>query len=133
MSVAKKILIVDDNPDLCEILQFHLEELGYHIQTCQSIESAQKTIQANNPFDAIILDLTFPEAVGGIDLISWTRELPDKQKAQSSFILMTGQVLDFSHEKARQLGVNVFMPKPFDPMLLEESLNAAFQKRSMAS
>ena len=79
----KKILVVDDEEDILELLRFNLSREGYKISTAETGEEALKKAEKNNP-DLIVLDLMLP----GIDGLEVTRRLkanPGTQAGQQCF------------------------------------------------
>ena len=69
--MAKRILIVDDEPDICEILRFNLEMEGYDVLTAEGAEEAQRIVDNNlsagKSIDLILLDvmMTYGKDLGG--------------------------------------------------------------------
>ena len=123
----KKILVVDDNQELRELIEDHLKYLGIQVQSAENIGQAKQMIQDEfRRFDVIISDLNFPKGESGLELVAWTRKLENSFKAKSRFILMTGYHSAFDDEVARKYGVNQFLTKPFDPSFLEEQLHLLF-------
>ena len=128
MSQEKTVLLVDDNEELCDLLKDVIAELGHKVTVSNSVEEAQKQINGQERFDSIIVDLRFKGGLDGLDLVAWTRGLEDTFKARSKFILMTGQFSEFDPDESHCFGINVFLLKLFDPMLLEECLNSILLK-----
>jgi CheY-like chemotaxis protein len=133
VSKVQKVLIVEDNDELCDLLSFHISELGPEVITANDISTAQALIESHDHFDAILIDLHFPGPQNGLDLVTWTRGLENTYKAKSRFILMTGQLNSQDTEEAHLLGVTQFLPKPFDSILLQDILNSVFTKKSLAA
>ena len=103
---SPKILIVDDNEDLCTIFKEALEEEGYKISTAvdgkQALAEAKKT-----HFDLIITDKNMPR-MGGIRLVRSIRELDPDTK----IVLITGFGGKQSYIKATELGADEYLSKP---------------------
>ena len=103
---SPKILIVDDNEDLCTIFKEALEEEGYMIATAadgrQALAEAKKT-----HFDLIITDKNMPR-MGGIRLVRSIRELDPDTK----IVLITGFGGRQSYVKAMELGADEYLSKP---------------------
>lgn len=119
----KKVLILEDNDELRELIKDHIQYLQIQVKTASSLEQAQKLIQSvDGRFDIIISDLILDGHPHGLELVRWTRSLENTFKSKSRFILMTGYHSDFDEKIAQKYGVNLFLAKPFDPLLLEEHL-----------
>ena len=66
-----RILVVDDAADAREVLQTHLEDAGYVVRACASVEDAVRAVESS-VFDIIITDLRMPKA-SGLELIQYVR------------------------------------------------------------
>ena len=106
--MAKKILVVDDERKIVEILQAYLERDGYQVITAYDGRSALELARSNSP-DLIILDLMLPE-VSGWDVC---REL--RGESDVPIIMLTAR--DDTTEKiiGLELGADDYVTKPFDP------------------
>ncbi|MGZ3787010.1 MAG: response regulator [Bacteriovorax sp.] len=114
------VLIVDDDPAICEILKTYCENLGCfrNILTANEGSNASNKLR-NQKFALIILDMQLPKK-SGLDLI---RELDDKSINQRSSILIASGILDKSVvEKVIALGIKFFLPKPFDEAGFQEKV-----------
>lgn len=119
----RKILIVEDDNDLRELIEQHLTSLGLNATGAATISEAQKLIEnEDDRYDIILTDLNLKDGEKGIDLAAWTRKLENSYKAKARFILMTGYHSDFDEKLAHSYGINLFLNKPFDPNLLEEQI-----------
>ena len=71
-----RILVVDDEPDLCEILCFNLESEGFEAECAHSAESALALIGSSQRFDLILLDVMM-EAMSGYEMAQQLRAAGD--------------------------------------------------------
>lgn len=103
--MAKKILIVDDEPDICEILRFNLELEGYEVQV------AEAPIQLGTPLpDLILLDVMMTPKSG----FEWATELKaDSQTAAIPIIFCTAKTLENDMLQGFALGSDDYICKPF--------------------
>ena len=105
---ARKILIVDDDPEVCQLLNILLRSRGYQTTSLASGIEAVNWIENSNP-DVILLDVMMPEMDG------WEtfRQLRDRSSAPVVFLtaLTSGEVA----AQALTIGVNDFVRKPFHP------------------
>lgn len=106
--MAKKILIVDDEKKIVDILKAYLERDGYQVSTAYDGRSALELARSNSP-DLIILDLMLPE-VSGWDVC---REL--RKESDVPVIMLTAR--DDTTDKiiGLELGADDYVTKPFDP------------------
>ena len=120
--MAKRILIVDDEPDQITTVGAVLEELDYDIQGAQSVEEAEAAVQANKP-DLIILDVMMGELDSGIQLCQKLKGAPDTKDIP--IIMVTGirekMGMSFSPDSdGDYLPADAYMEKPVHPQDLIE-------------
>lgn len=113
-----RVLVVDDAPDITEMLGLMLSYAGYEVVTAfsgaQALEAARR-VAANGSFDAIISDLGMPE-MSGYELAEQLREIPAYQNVP--LVAVTGFTLAEDRDRAHNAGFDEFVPKPVDPMEL---------------
>ena len=105
--MIKKILVVDDEPMLCEILKDFLELDSYEVEEASSGEQAFKMISQNG-FDCVISDVRMPNG-DGTELAWRIANMPGKKPV----VFLTTGFSDISEERARALGVVKVLQKPF--------------------
>jgi CheY-like chemotaxis protein len=108
--MKKRILIVDDEPNLAYLLAENLIDLGpnYEIETCYSGAEAL-ALNKVKPFDLVITDLMMPEMNG----LALTRSLT-QQPPGPKCILITAYGSEEIALKAKSLGISSYITKPFD-------------------
>jgi len=102
------VLIVDDDPDIRELIEFDFESAGYHAKVAGSAQEAIEKMSEVR-FDAIVSDVRMPDA-GGVELLKEIGKLTPETKPV--FIFITG-FADISEQEAYHLGVDGFVMKPF--------------------
>ena len=103
------LLIVDDEPDICEILRFNLEQEGYDVLTAESAEEAQALVNSH-PVDLILLDVMMTPRSG----FEWARELKDdKRTARIPIIFCTAKTMEDDLLTGFALGSDDYICKPF--------------------
>ena len=112
-----KVMVVDDENDVVELIKFMLEKDGYQVVTAANGREALERVEAAKP-DLIILDIMMPE----IDGYTVNTRLQEKDETRSiPVIILTakGQMRDVF-----ALGSNIvaFMEKPFDPKGLRDKI-----------
>jgi DNA-binding NtrC family response regulator len=117
-----KILIVDDEPQLRQLLKTILEP-DFNIIEAENGAALQKCL-LQDPADVILLDLKLPDA-NGLDL------LPIIKKAwpDTEVIVLTGEATFEAAVQATKRGAYHFINKPFDPQVLEVTLERAIENR----
>lgn len=117
MLQGKAILVVDDEPDLREILcdEFQLE--GAEVNNAPNGQEALKKVEANPP-DIVVSDLRMP----GGDGVTLAKELKNRNALSPLVVLMTG-FADLTAEEAYEIGAEGFMTKPFHLESVRENLS----------
>lgn len=123
-STAKKILIVDDEPDIIEFLQYNLIKEGFDVVTAndgrQAIEVAEKT----KPH-LIILDIMMPE-LDGVETCRILRSR--KEFAHTPVAFLTARDEDFSQITALDVGGDDYITKPIKPRVLISRIHALLRR-----
>lgn len=112
-----QVLIVDDEPLLCEELQETLEFEGFDVTAAGSVDRALGYC-ADAKFDVVVTDLKMPER-GGLDLL---RELKSQQYPATVFVV-SGHGADTNRDKAKDLGAAECFSKPLDADALIDAIN----------
>lgn len=121
-SQGTRILVVDDQPELAELIKTVLGEEGYQVSVCTDGRQAMTMIEQERP-SAIILDIMMPET-DGFEVLRQLRMNPAGQRVP--VILMSGAWR--RNEKQRQIGATldiaptIVLPKPFELVDLERCL-----------
>ncbi len=112
-SAMKRLLLVDDDPDILESLQILLEE-SYAVEIATNGELGLRALLAR-PFDAVVLDMMMP-VLDGAGLL---REL--RARGVQVPVLLASAARDL-RARARELAAEDYIEKPFDPAALEAKL-----------
>jgi len=123
MSEKKRILVVDDEPDFCSIVQMNLEKEGFAVELAYSGVEGLEKVQANPP-DAIVLDIMMPEMDG--------YEVCKKLKADEKYvdipiILLTAVASHvtstrYSHRDGMSTEADDYIAKPASAEEITESI-----------
>lgn len=116
-TLAKSILIVDDEPDIREILEYEFNDRGYKTFAAESINTAQ-SILTKHKIDIVLTDVRMPDG-SGIKLLKYI--MKHTQQHVPKVILVTGYA-DISEEEAREIGATAILSKPIDYDELERIL-----------
>jgi DNA-binding response OmpR family regulator len=104
---SEKILVVDDDTNICELLRLYLEKDGYEVLIANDGASAVKKFQEENP-DLMILDIMLPE-LDGWQVCREVRKFSDKP-----IIMLTAKGETFDKVLGFELGADDYVTKPFD-------------------
>jgi CheY-like chemotaxis protein len=104
-----KILLVDDEPEVCRLVKTMVEPLGVEVRTSSDSQEAA-IILANEKFDGIMLDIAMPK-IDGFELTRKIRSTPPNQ--QAPIIMITGFDDADTIRRAFEAGATFFIGKPF--------------------
>ena len=129
LNEKNKILIVEDEQDIRDLLIFNLQKEGFKVESADNGDSALSLIRKNN-FDLILLDLMLP-GIGGFDL---TRILKnDKKTSEIPILILTAKGEESDIVKGLELGADDYMTKPFSIKVLIARINKILIKSSNLS
>lgn len=123
---AKKILIVDDEPDILEFLQYNLKKEGYLVVTANDGRQAIGVAEREKP-DLIILDIMMPE-LDGVETCRILRSRKEFMNTPVAFL--TARDEDFSQIAALDVGGDDYITKPIKPRVLISRINALLRRAS---
>lgn len=119
----KKILIVDDQQQVRELVEVTLRGENYHVLQAKSGEEAVKTAKKEKP-ELIIMDIMMPGKIDGLEATHRIKNGPETKECK--VIMLTAKGQDADIEKGYQAGAEGYFVKPFSPLDLikkvEESL-----------
>ena len=117
----KKILIVDDEEDICQVVQASLEEFGgWQTVLAHSGQAGLAVAQAEHP-DAILLDVSMPE-MDGFEMFAQLQNHPSTQSIP--VIVLTSKVLARDRKQFADLSIAGVITKPFNPLTIWQEVAA---------
>lgn len=116
-----KILVVDDEPTICNMMSVFLKQLGYEVRTVNSGEEAI-ALFGEDPPDMVLLDISMP-GMRGIDVL---RRIKSK-KADCGIIMLSAYGDDQTIQEALDMGAYCYIQKPMELMDLKKRLQALHQ------
>ena len=122
MGDSKKILVIDDDPDIVTFLTTLLEDNGYETLSAADGEEGLNTARAEGP-DMILLDITMPEK-SGVKFYREARE--DEALGSTPIVIVTGVASDFKRFISTRRQVpppDGFVPKPVDKQALLDTIS----------
>ncbi|HEY6321831.1 MAG TPA: response regulator [Thermoanaerobaculia bacterium] len=107
----EKILVIEDEPDIAEVLQYNLEKEGFDVETARRGDTGFDAVRRDNP-DLILLDLMLP----GIDGLELTRMLKrDPLTSRLPIVMLTARGEEVDRIVGLELGADDYISKPFSP------------------
>jgi len=119
-----KILLVDDEPDILEIVGYNLSSEGYQVITAENGNQAVKKAKKELP-QLIILDVMMPE-MDGIEACELIRKNPDLQNTLIVFLTARGE--DYSQMAGFDAGADDYITKPIKPKVLVSKVKALLRR-----
>ncbi len=119
-----KILLVDDEPDILEIIGYNLSSEGYQIITAENGVQAVKKAKKERPH-LIILDVMMPE-MDGIEACEQLRKIPELSNTIITFLTARGE--DYSQMAGFDVGADDYITKPIKPKVLTSKVKALLRR-----
>ncbi len=124
MNQPKTILIVDDEPDIIEILRYNLEKEGYRTLSAMNGLDAVSTAKQQKP-DLILLDVMLPD-MDGIQTCETIRKIPELGKTIIAFL--TARSEDYSEIAGFHAGADDYIAKPIRPRVLLSRIQSLLKR-----
>ena len=119
--MAKKILVVDDNPDIIQMLKAYLSVEGFQVVTASNGQKALHVARHEKP-DCIVLDMMMPE-MGGEEFIRIYSADSD-----TPILILTAKVEETDKVLGLELGADDYVTKPFSPRELTARIKALIRR-----
>ena len=116
--MAKKILVVDDEPSIVKILEARLKAEGYEVVSAMDGLTALDLAKKENP-DLVILDLMLPK-MDGYKVCGLLKK--DTRYSKIPIILFTARAQEQDRKLGEEMGANAYLTKPFDSKTLLEKI-----------
>lgn len=122
----KRLLLIDDDPNLILLVKDYLEFRGYEVITAENGQEALETLDQDTP-DMIICDVMMPQ-MDGYSLVEHVRKNPRTSWIPVLFLSAKGQSQD--RVKGLNTGADVYMVKPFEPEELVAQVESSLKQAS---
>jgi two-component system alkaline phosphatase synthesis response regulator PhoP len=119
-----KILLVDDEPDILEIVGYNLEQAGYNVTKAENGKEAVKLAIKVKPH-LIIMDVMMPE-MDGMEACEKIREIPELKDTIITFL--TARSEDYSQVAGFEVGADDYIAKPIKPKLLVSKVKGLLRR-----
>ena len=118
---AGKIMVVDDDQNICELLRLYLEKEGFHVAIANDGKRAVDLFDAENP-DLMLLDIMLPELDG------WQVCREIRKKSQCPIIMLTAKGEVFDKVLGLELGADDYVVKPFEAKEVVARIKAVLRR-----
>ena len=119
-----KILLVDDEPDILEIVGYNLNAEGYNVMTAENGAEAVKKAKKHQPH-LIIMDVMMPE-MDGIEACEQIRAIPELNNTLITFLTARGE--DYSQMAGFDAGADDYITKPIKPKVLVSKIKGLLRR-----
>lgn len=121
---TQKVLVVDDEESILELLKYNLEKSGYDVKTAGDGAKAVEIAKKFTP-DLVLLDIMMPK-MDGVETCRLLRDMPELQK--TFIIFLTARSEEYSEVAAFDVGADDYITKPIKPRALISRINALFRR-----
>lgn len=127
MNAKQKILVVDDEPDILDLISFNLSREGYQVFTATNGKLAIEKAKEENP-DLIILDVMMP-VMDGIEACRVMRSMPEFK--HTFVVFLTARSEEYSEIAGFHVGADDYIAKPIKPRALMSRINAILRRNAL--
>jgi two-component system phosphate regulon response regulator PhoB len=122
--MSSSILVVEDEPDIQELIRYHLDQSGFHVETVGSGDAALRALRRRRP-SLLVLDLMLPDR-SGTELCREIRS--DPQLKDLPIIMVTARSDEVDRLVGFELGADDYVVKPFSPRELTLRVRAVLRR-----
>jgi two-component system, OmpR family, phosphate regulon response regulator PhoB len=122
------VLVVDDDPDVCDLVTYKLEQSGFDVRRASDGDAALREVAGKVP-DLVLLDIMMP-GISGLEVLQRWRA--DTATAAMPVILLTAKAQENDVERGFELGADDYVVKPFSPRELVRRVTAVISRRQSA-
>ena len=124
--MTDRVLVVDDEPDLLELVRFHLVQAGFEVETARDGRQGLEAIRRRRP-DLVVLDWMLPD-LSGTEVCRQVRS--DPQLRDLPILLLTAKAEEVDRVVGFELGADDYVTKPFSPRELALRVQAILRRTS---
>jgi two-component system, OmpR family, alkaline phosphatase synthesis response regulator PhoP len=126
---SQKVLVVDDEEPILELLKYNLEKQGYEVKTATDGQIAVDIAKKFHP-DLVLLDIMMPK-MDGVEACRHLRAMPEL--ANTFIVFLTARAEEYSEVAAFDVGADDYILKPIKPRALMSRISALFRRESKKS
>jgi len=123
-NLVQQVLLVDDEPDILELLRYNLEREGYAVHTALNGKEALKLAKSIRP-NLIVLDIMMP-GMDGVEVCMQLRQLPEFKHTVIAFLTARGE--DHSQIAGFEAGADDYITKPVRPKVFVSKVKALLKR-----
>lgn len=121
--MTRRILVVEDDPGISDLVRLHLEEAGYAVETAPDGRTGLDR-SAESRFDLIVLDLMFPSGPDGLEVCRQLRARPE----YTPILMLTARATEVDRVVGLEMGADDYLTKPFGVRELVARVKALFRR-----
>jgi DNA-binding response OmpR family regulator len=122
------VLVVDDDPDVCDLVTYKLEQSGFDVRRASDGDGALREVAKQIP-DLVLLDIMMP-GISGLEVLQRWRG--SAATAAMPVIMLTAKAQENDVERGFELGADDYVVKPFSPRELARRVTAVMSRRQSA-
>jgi two-component system alkaline phosphatase synthesis response regulator PhoP len=123
---TQKVLVVDDEEPILELLKYNLEKQGYDVRTAADGQQAVDQAKKFHP-DLVLLDIMMPK-MDGVEACRQIRAIPEM--VNTFIVFLTARAEEYSEVAAFDVGADDYILKPIKPRALMSRISALFRRDS---
>ena len=121
--MARRILVIEDDPGIAELVRLHLEETGYEVEVAGDGRAGLELSQEKQ-FDLVLLDLMFPSGPDGLEVCRLLRTRPE----YVPILMLTARAEEVDRVVGLEMGADDYLTKPFGVRELLARVKALFRR-----
>jgi DNA-binding response OmpR family regulator len=126
--VNRRVLIVEDDPDIARLVELHLRDLGCAVEVAVSGEEALGRIEGGD-YNLVVLDLMLP----GLDGLEVCKRIRAGSAARVPILMLTAKSTELDRVLGLEVGADDYLTKPFSTLELAARVKALFRRVEMLS
>ncbi len=119
-----KVLIIEDDRDIAELVEFNLKEEHFHVEVCDNGKSGLQRVKETIP-DLVVLDLMLPD-LGGLEICKAMKQ--DPKTKNTPVLILTAKGSEVDRVVGLELGADDYLTKPFSPRELALRVKAILKR-----
>ena len=127
-AAKKKILVVEDEPDIRELIRYNLEQAGFRVVEAEDGETALHKVRSEQPA-LVVLDLMLPES-DGLEICRILRG--ERETAALPIVMLTAKAAEVDRVLGLEFGADDYITKPFSPRELVARVRAVLRRSETA-
>lgn len=123
--MLQRILVIEDDPDIANLVELHLRDLGMEVEVAQDGQVGWDKLSQNS-YDLVVLDLALP-SLDGLEICRRLRAQPE----YTSILMLTSKGTELDRVVGLELGADDYLTKPFSIRELVARVKALFRREAV--